>query len=887
MAKNNETKNLEMLLSESNIDAQLDAEINSILEELGTNDAPASVEPSDVEKPEAGEPGAGFAPDAVKTGETEVSPSKDTTLEDKEKEAADIGAQPVVEGCVKEDGSVLDQNPAEKAAEDHGVAEPGVAQVDEVSVIPSAVQDPIAPVAEPVVEPASAEINPFAGMDESFANIFNILSDNINEGDEETFKAGYEDYKDNGSEKISADQVETSTSNGDYFKDEKIGDDMNEKLALQEAKGPTKAKLEPQVTQLTTELDNLKQAAANNPDNKKLQNQINSLKAEIKAKTDEIKGHAATVDAKNKEIEGYKKNLGDKDVEIQNYQKTVDAQKNEIEGHKNAKEAAEKAAETEKANKEKAEAKFTSAKEKTEEADKSDEDEDKKISTAEKITHGAAGTAGTIVTVAGGSTVIKGIGEKSKVKAEINSEKKTAEDTANQAKEQAAQNRAKEEAEGKDLARSNFTAKTNRGTPAGDAIADYENDVATANADAENRYNAAVSNADKALQDQKTVIDASHKGELASANKTIAGGAALGALGALTTGATIAANVIKRKANKKKGENKQARQDAFNEAEVTERVSMMIANENNDRLFVELVEATALANRLRNAICEKYHDIASERAVSLMEEIKVWSAACEDSVEEPDAYLFESKEMTLEEMVEILEANDVEVSEENLVEFAEGLESGKYVLEEAEAGEAATPVRVAKTASENNYYTTDFSEKGDVKLDDAHDNDAQDGEQKADYDVHCHGDVDMKDGGVNVPDEGNVDATEADWFDNKELTDVKEVIVESAEFDEAVREVLDENDYMTSDENIALIKESYLNGTLSELDETLTEGALIGKAHAKKAAKLAVEINNDRAKAKDTTDKVRKLDHCVKKANANGVALTYTDVDGRVSLSVI
>ena len=84
MAKSNEIKDLEALLSESNIDA----EIQSILEELDTDET------------------------AEKTEEVEeISASKDT------------------------DGSVLDQDPSTKDAIDSGLAEPGVAGDNEV-VIP-------------------------------------------------------------------------------------------------------------------------------------------------------------------------------------------------------------------------------------------------------------------------------------------------------------------------------------------------------------------------------------------------------------------------------------------------------------------------------------------------------------------------------------------------------------------------------------------------------------------------------------------------------------------------------------------------------------------------------------------------------------------------------
>ena len=196
-------------------------------------------------------------------------------------------------------------------------------------------------------------------------------------------------------------------------------------------------------------------------------------------------------------------------------------------------------------------------------------------------------------------------------------------------------------------------------------------------------------------------------------------------------------------------------------------------------------------------------------------------------------------------------------------------------------------VRMAKTASEvNNFYTTDFSEKKDVC-----DKECEDKENcdcfTVTKDVDNHIDVELSNTSANVPEEGKVGAEEDDWFDKDETTDVKEIIVESEEFNSVAKEFLEENDYEVDDENLSLIKEAYINGDLSKLDENLTEMFFLGKMYAKKAAALTAKINKKRETEKDASKELAKLDKVVNKAKANGVSIDYADVDGRVSLSMI
>ena len=817
MAKSNEIKDLEALLSESNIDA----EIQSILEELDTDET------------------------AEKTEEVEeISASKDT------------------------DGSVLDQDPSTKDAIDSGLAEPGVAGDNEV-VIPDedkkvdvviTVEKDKEPTEEPTlaaevdetVDKLSAELKPTVDAEvdatvdklsdelnqtelgESFTNIYNILSDNINDIDEKSFEADYEEYKDDGKECISVDQVEGKQRESDYLKD-----------------------------------------------------------TEIKADLDTSK-----LNEESKDVEGAATN-----------ETTVDVDKNEYDELKaQAEKTAEKEAKEEKKEKEK------------EEDDDDEEDElNININAGDAKGNELAGNAlGTLAAI--GSAALLG---------------KTISNVVRHVKDK------KEDlAESEDLSESKGMEK---------AI-DVLKDLIDVHGDG------------------NTLI-ITKKGELDKP------GAAM----------------IKVKISKKQYD---ALEPEFHEEEVApvvteSQVALMIARENNDRLFAELVEATALANRLQNAICEKYADLAKDRAASLNEQLSVWSDTFEEKVDAPAQPLVEERYVTLDELCEVLDESGYEVNEESLANLIIDIINEDVVLELTEASSAekraykeggediddlidgkaiarikdkksrdaavaakkagredvvkaftgdrkeeqaekalekkfdkmqkagikddepvyhdyqktgdleevpakkeaikeeVKNVRMAKTASEvNNFYTTDFSEKKDVC-----DKECEDKENcdcfTVTKDVDNHIDVELSNASANVPEEGKVGAEESDWFDKDETTDVKEVIVESEEFNSVAKEFLEENDYEVDDENISLIKEAYINGKLAELDENLTEGFLTGKIYAKKAAALTTKINKKRETEKDASKELAKLDKVVNKARAHGVSIEYADVDGRVSLSIL
>ena len=908
MAKSNEIKDLEALLSESNIDA----EIQSILEELDTDET------------------------AEKTEEVEeISASKDT------------------------DGSVLDQDPSTKDAIDSGLAEPGVAGDNEV-VIPDedkkvdvviTVEKDKEPTEEPkldaevdetadkeaidklsdelkptvdaevdaTVDKLSAELNQ-TELGESFTNIYNILSDNINDIDEKSFEADYEEYKDDGKECISVDQVEGKECESDYLKDTDIKTDLDTSKLNEESEDVEDAAInEATVDVDKNEYDELKAQAAENAKkeakkekkDKKYRkaNNIGNIALSAAATGATAGATGAMLNKAKVARDDIKEADKLKDAKAELKDKQEDLKAMEKEKNPDAFEAKEK--EITSLKKEIKDNKFS---------DKTDEEIAKTVSDA-KGSEAAGNALGTLAAI--GSAALLG---------------KTISNVVRHVKDK------KEDlAESEDLSESKGMEK---------AI-DVLKDLIDVHGDG------------------NTLI-ITKKGELDKP------GAAM----------------IKVKISKKQYD---ALEPEFHEEEVApvvteSQVALMIARENNDRLFAELVEATALANRLQNAICEKYADLAKDRAASLNEQLSVWSDTFEEKVDAPAQPLVEERYVTLDELCEVLDESGYEVNEESLANLIIDIINEDVVLELSEAssaekraykegGEAMTDltdgkaiarikdkktrdaavaakkvgredlvksfigdrreeeardsiddktakmkkagikgdesvyhpyykmgdleevgepaakkeaikeevknVRMAKTASEvNNFYTTDFSEKKDVC-----DKECEDKENcdcfTVTKDVDNHTDVELSNTSANVPEEGKVGAEESDWFDKDETTDVKEVIVESEEFNSVAKEFLEENDYEVDDENISLIKEAYINGKLAELDENLTEGFLTGKIYAKKAAALTTKINKKRETEKDASKELAKLDKVVNKARAHGVSIEYADVDGRVSLSIL
>ena len=934
MAKSNEIKDLEALLSESNIDA----EIQSILEELDTDET------------------------AEKTEEVEeISASKDT------------------------DGSVLDQDPSTKDAIDSGLAEPGVAGDNEV-VIPDEdkkvdvvitvekdketteeptlaaevdetvdkeavdkLSDELKPTVDAevdaTVDKLSAELNQ-TELGESFTNIYNILSDNINDIDEKSFEADYEEYKDDGKECISVDQVEGKGCESDCLKDTEIKTDLDASK-LNEDEEPKEDEKDKK---------NKKYRKINNAGNIAL-------------------GAAATGFGIKKTADQFKKAADAKAdmAEINKLQKDKEALKDKEELMADIKKAS---AEEDRAEETKTE---------TAKDDKPAVEENKEDSAETKAEETKTDTA-----PVEDKEKLAAIDKKNssnaaydRVEKEADAIKKNIENNKFAGKSDAELAKATSDAKGNELAGNALGTLAAIGSAAllGKTISNVVRHVKDKKEDlAESEDLSESKGMEKAIDVLKDLIDVHGDGNTLIITKK----------GELDK---PGAAMIKVKISKKQYD---ALEPEFHEEDtpvVTEsQVALMIARENNDRLFAELVEATALANRLQNAICEKYADLAKDRAASLNEQLSVWSDTFEEKVDAPAQPLVEERYVTLDELCEVLDESGYEVNEESLANLIIDIINEDVVLELSEAssaekraykeggevmadlidgkaiarikdkktrdaavaakkvgredlvksfigdrreeeardsiddktakmkkagikgdesvyhpyykmgdleevGEPAAKkeaikeevknVRMAKTASEvNNFYTTDFSEKKDVC-----DKECEDKENcdcfTVTKDVDNHMDVELSAASANVPEEGKVGAEEDDWFDKDETTDVKEVIVESEEFNSVAKEFLEENEYEVDDENISLIKEAYINGKLAELDENLTEGFLTGKIYAKKAAALTTKINKKRETEKDASKELAKLDKVVNKARAHGVSIEYADVDGRVSLSIL
>lgn len=864
MAKSNEIKDLETLLSESNIDA----EIKSILEELGVDET------------------------AEKTGEVaETSPLKDTVT----------------------DGSVLDQDPSTKDAIESGLDEPGVAgdkevvipdedkKVDVVITVEKDKEPSVDAAVDATVDKLSAELNQ-TELGESFTNIYNILSDNINDIDEKSFEADYEGYKDDGKECISSDQEEHKACEEDYLKDATIKTDV-EASKLNEEETAENVKLNE---------DNLLEKQKIKEKIKKAVSKADSILSPIAAGgvalgTLGVAGHYGSKAAKYK---GQKAENEKLITDTKTARDTNDKVSKDLEQSKVNKTASEK--DLEDANKavEEAKAKYDSAVEKEDIAKASSELEKAKANQTEKA-------------------------EALKTNSDaVDTLTKDAERAAMEADKYKNVNLDSLDAQNAALDNGIINNSLGSGAAAGMsalAAADMIKKIVKAHKkkkeedqvekEEKTETNESVDLSEStAIEVLKDLIDVHGDGNtliIAKKGELDKPGAAL----------------IKIKISK---EQYNALEPEFHEEEtlpvVTEsQVALMIARENNDRLFSELVEATALANRLQNAICEKYSDVAKDRAASLNEEINVWNDKLEDKEDIPAQPLIEERYVTLDDLCTILDESGYEVNEESLANLiadiideevifeASSAEKKSYRLggktiakikdekardaekeeiegdrpekvedkEKASIKEEVKNVRKAKTASEvNNFYTTDFSEKKDVC-----DKECEDKEHcdcfTVTKDVDNHEDVELKDSTDNSPEEAKVGADESDWFDKDETVDVKEVIVESEEFNAVAKEFLEENDYEVDDENISLIKEAFINGTLSELDENLTEGFLAGKAYAKKAAALTASINKKRETEKDATKELAKLDKVVSKARAAGIPIDYADVDGRISLSML
>ena len=154
---------------------------------------------------------------------------------------------------------------------------------------------------------------------------------------------------------------------------------------------------------------------------------------------------------------------------------------------------------------------------------------------------------------------------------------------------------------------------------------------------------------------------------------------------------------------------------------LAEQVAFTIANDNNDRLFEELVEATAKANRLYEAVLNKYFEVGQERAISILEELAANDAPEVVEEGEPEEKSFSATNADIksfndeeasddveevivkESIMEFLKESEYEESEEN-VSLIESAMRGEIVLDEGIINNITKKSLIKKYASLKNLY---------------------------------------------------------------------------------------------------------------------------------------------------------------------------------------
>ena len=102
--------------------------------------------------------------------------------------------------------------------------------------------------------------------------------------------------------------------------------------------------------------------------------------------------------------------------------------------------------------------------------------------------------------------------------------------------------------------------------------------------------------------------------------------------------------------------------DDVDKARLVEQVALSIAKENNDRIFVEMVNATVLAARLQEQLLEKYSDISEARINMIFEEMEANDAPEAVKEGEPEEVAGEAKkEDVLPEEVKGEDVKEAEV----------------------------------------------------------------------------------------------------------------------------------------------------------------------------------------------------------------------------------
>ena len=344
--------------------------------------------------------------------------------------------------------------------------------------------------------------------------------------------------------------------------------------------------------------------------------------------------------------------------------------------------------------------------------------------------------------------------------------------------------------------------------------------------------NRSKNNANKAARDGK------HYGE------NITSHAVSGALAGYA--AAKAAKEIGKKIDKKRGvktESYDSLEDAIklgynyfvedaNRYKLIEQVALSIANENSDRLFKELVESTALANRLETAIIAKYANTAAARVANLMEDMKTdqKDEECDDEYKLGhigiDIETGEEDECCKEKCNEELETNDA-----------------------PEAVEDSAPAEKSFNATENDYFP-DQTDSDDVKevvveSEELAKNDAPEAVSDA------------------APVEKSFSATEDDYFDVEEADDVDDGIVIESATDDDIRAFLESSEYEPSTANISTIRRAINENVIGDIYDGVIQEGLIKylrhKHNENKVERLNIKLKQLEA-AKQTESDPVKLD---------------------------
>ena len=365
-------------------------------------------------------------------------------------------------------------------------------------------------------------------------------------------------------------------------------------------------------------------------------------------------------------------------------------------------------------------------------------------------------------------------------------------------------------------------------------------DVYEASLDKESADNAAKEATDALDAKDKEIESTANEAKRSAKEKAYSAGNWVKTLGghAVATGALVTSlsNAIKRKKDEK-NESYNSIEDVIklgynylaedaNRYKLIEQVALSIANENSDRLFKELVESTALANRLETAIVAKYVNTAAARVANLMEDMKAAQSDedCDDEYKLGhigiDIETGEEDDCCKEKCNEELETNDAPNAVEN-----------------------DSPVEKSFNATKGDYFPnqTDSDDVKEVVVESEElgKNDAPEAVSDA------------------APVEKAFSATKDDYFDGEEADDVDDFFIIESATDDDIRAFLESSDYEASNANVSTIRRAINENVIGDIYDGVIQEGLVNylrrKRSKKKAEKINIEIKKlDLLKAKES-----------------------------------